>query len=86
VTDPAGTLRTDEADVAGALATTSRIILDVELDLLTFLQRVELAGREGGVVKEDLAAVLGTDKAEPTVSNQANNRTRSHDVSLPAGR
>jgi len=63
------TLRVNETNVPGALPTPTGIILDVELDLLPLLEGVELPGREGGVVKEDLAAVVGTNEAESTVSD-----------------
>jgi hypothetical protein len=63
------------ANVARALPTTTRIVLDVELDLLAFLERVELAGTQGRVVEEDLAAVVGADEAEAPISNQANDGT-----------
>lgn len=68
-------LRGEEANVSSALPTPPRIVLDIELDLLPFLEGVELPGRECGMVKEDLAAVVGTNKAESTVSDETNNRT-----------
>src|ERR1041385_1051290 len=80
---PAHILRVEKANIAGALPAASRMVLDVELDLLPFLERVELPRREGRVVEKDLAAVLGSNEAEPSVSDQAHNRTRSHSVSLP---
>jgi hypothetical protein len=75
-------LAIDNANVSRALPATSWIVLDVELDLLSFLERVELTRTEGGVVEEDLAAILRADEAEPTVSNQTNYWTCCHDVVL----
>jgi hypothetical protein len=63
------------ANVARALPTTARIVLDVELDPLSFLERVELAGSQGRVVEEDLAAVVGAYEAEAPISDQANDGT-----------
>lgn len=80
---PALSLRVDDANVARALPATSRIVLDVELDLLALLERVELARAKGGVVKKDLRAVLGANEAEPTVSDQTHNGTCCHDLYTP---
>jgi len=72
----------DETNVAGAQTTASRIILDVEFDLLPLLQGVELAGAEGGMVEKDLIAVVGANEAETPVSNQANHWPCRHGVVL----
>jgi hypothetical protein len=69
-------------NVACALPTTSRIVLDIELDLLPLLERVELARTESGMVEENLAAVFGAYEAEAAVSNQANHWTCCHGNSL----
>ena len=81
---PALSLRVDDANVARALPATSRIVLDVELDLLALLERVELARAKGGVVEEDLGAVLGANESESTVSDQTHNGTCCHDLYNPS--
>jgi len=75
-------LAADDTNVACALTAASRIVLNVELDLLPLLERVELARAEGRVVEEDLTAVIGTNEAEPAIADQANDWTRGHGVSL----
>jgi hypothetical protein len=75
----------DETNVTGALPSASRVILDVELDLLAFLKGIELTRGKRGMVKEDLAAIFGTDEAEPTIPDEADDWTACHDVSLLCG-
>jgi hypothetical protein len=70
----------DDADVGCALTTTARIVLDVELDLLPFLERVELARSQSGMMEENLAAVVGADESEAAVANEAHYWASCHDV------
>jgi hypothetical protein len=58
--------------VHGALTSPSRVILDVERQLLPLAQRIEDARRKGRVVEEDLLPSLCAHKPEATITYQAN--------------
>jgi hypothetical protein len=69
--DDASRLLSDNTNVSSALTATARVVLDVELDLLSFLERVELAGSQGRMVEENLAAIIGADETEPSIADEA---------------
>jgi hypothetical protein len=74
-------LRSNDSDVHRPLTPATLIVLDVELDFLPFLERIELAPWKRGVVEEDLTAVLGSDEGKSTVANDSNDRPLSHEYS-----
>ena len=80
---PSRSLLSEQTNVGGSLAASSRIVLDVELDLLSLLKGVELARRERRMMKEDLGPVIGANEAEPTVTDETHNRSTCHGLSLP---
>ena len=76
----------DYLDVDRALATPTRIVLDVELHFLTFGQGVEQALGQSGSVHEDLAAVLGAYETKATITEESDDGSSGHGVHLTAKR
>jgi hypothetical protein len=74
----AGSVRLDQADVRSALAASTSIGLDVEFELLAFLEGVKDASGERRVVNEDFRAALGLDETESAISNDPNQWTALH--------
>jgi hypothetical protein len=72
-------LASNDADVHCPLPATALIGLDVELELLPFLEGVKLAPGQGGMMEKDFAAVLGADECETTVTNDSDDWPLSHE-------
>jgi hypothetical protein len=66
-----GRASSNDPDVHGTLTTATLIVLDVELDLLSFLEGVELTPRKRRMVKEDFAAILGANEGKSAVTDNA---------------
>jgi hypothetical protein len=58
-----------ELDVRRSLTSATDVVLDVELHLLAFLDRVEDSARQRRVMEEDFRTVLTADEPESTISD-----------------
>jgi hypothetical protein len=59
----------DELNIRRTLATAAYVVLNLEFHLLTFLDRIKHATGKGGMMKENLSAILTADESESAISD-----------------